>query len=528
MGTYLRARKRLLFVGGLLSMVFVAAPSPASAAPWRCEASALTGSLLNGTIKLPAVQANPGAIGCVAQTAGGGVKLPLPLDSAAVLAQTTVSGATDNPALQKVMSVGGLADVRVNGLPQLPLALPEIPIPAELKTIKVDIPALGPLLPSQSVTLDLTTALEALTSGRLLPDADLLRVQGAVAYASAGCIDGVPRVAGASKVAGISVLGQELPVNQLVEQTLTLLDTENIDPSNLNPALIDLSPIKLPLGVTLDSTLVKDLVLPAVRSAIDALPTISIPATLAHVKVTPGEQTNVDGLLVQRALRIQVGLLGQNLVDAVVGEAKAGIGDVNCAEPAALECTKKALTLVDVYERKGRVQLLGVADRKLAGQTADIVFEATGKVVAKAKIAADGAFRTTTALPSKKLRSGNQARYMARVGKEKSMNLKLARRMAVYEMVARDGKVLISGKVIGPLAGGSDRDIVVTRRVSCTKMEKVGTFRPESDGTFSISFKAPEDLKTAVYRLSTQVRKGSNPKLFDTYTLPRAVNLLGL
>jgi hypothetical protein len=69
----------------------------------------------------------------------------------------------------------------------------------------------------------------------------------------------------------------------------------------------------------------------------------------------------------------------------------------------------------------------------------------------------------------------------------------------------------------------------VTRRVSCTKMVKVGTFRPESDGTFSISFKAPADVKTAVYRLSTKVRKtASNPKTFDTFTLPRAVNLLGL
>lgn len=527
MGTYLRARKRLFFLGLAMAAAMSTAPSQASAAPWRCEASALSGSLLNGTIKLPAVQANPGAVGCVAQTSGGGVKLPLPLDSAAVLAQTSLSGATDNPAVQKVFSVGGLADVRVKGLPQLPLSLPEIPIPSELQTIQVQIPALSILVPAQTVTLDLSTALKALTSGRLLPDVDLLRVQGAVAYASAGCIDGVPRVAGASKVAGISVLGEELPVNQLVERTLTLLDTSNIDPSNLNPALVDLSPIKLPLGITLDSTLVKDLVLPAVRSAIDALPTISIPATLAQVKVTPGEQTTVGGLLTQRALRIQVGLLGQSLVDTVVGEAKAGIGDVSCVEPPALECTRKSLVLVDVFEKKGRVQLLGAADRKLAGKTADIVFEATGKVVARAKIAADGAFSTTAALPSKALRFGNDARYMARVGKEKSMNLKLARRMVVDEMVARDGKVVISGRVVGPMAGGKNRDILVTRRVSCTKMEKVGTFRPESDGTFSIAFTAPADVKTAVYRLSTQVRKGVNPKLFDTYTLPRAVNLLG-
>ena len=516
MGTYLRARKRFLLLGAAVALV--AAPSPASAAPWHCQASALSGSLLGGKVQLPSVTANAGALGCATAKAGQGLSLPAPLNSAALLAQTSVTG--DTPATQKVAAVGGIADLRLNPLPQLPIALPPIEIPAELSNVKVDLPAVG-LLPAQTISLDLRPAIETVLPNRNLPTADLLRVQGAVAYASAGCVGNVPQLAGASKVAGITVLGQELPVNEVVERTLKLLDSGEIDPSHL-----DVTGIQLPAGLSLDLPLVGPVLKTAIQQTLDSLPTISIPAALAHIKVSPGEQTRVGDLLTQRALRIQVGVLGQPILDTTVGEATVGAGDVNCAP--ALECTKKSLVLVDVFPKGGRVKLLGAADRKYAGQMVNIVFEATGKVVATAKVHEDGEFETTAPMPSAKLRNGNQARYMAVLGKEKSMNLKLARRMVVERMTARGGKVTIVGRVTGALAKGDDRDITVSRRISCTKMEKVGTFSPKADGTFKIVFNAPADARTAVYRLSSQVlfREGSE-KLFDTYTLPRAVNLLG-
>lgn len=524
MGTYVRARKRLLLFGAAVTVMVAAAPAPASAASWYCEASAVNGSLLGGAVKLPSVKANAGALACAAQTAGTGIKLPAPLDSAALVAQTSISGAADSPATQKVASVGGIADLRVDALPELPIKLPEVQLPAGLDAVKVEIPEVLGLLPAQTITVDLTGQINALLAGRALPTGDLLRVQGAVAYASAGCVGSAPQLAGASRVAGITVLGQELPVDQVVDRTLRLLDSGNIDPSNL-----DLAGITLPAGLSLDLPLVGPVVQTALQQALDALPTIALPEALARVKVTPGEQTRVGGLLTQRALRVEVGLLGQSILDAVVGEATVGAGDVNCAPQPALECAKKALVLVDVFRDRNRVQLLGAADRKYTGRTVNIVFEATGKVVARAKVDDDGAFETTAPLPAAKLRNGNRARYMAVIGKEKSMNLKLARRMVVSKMTARGGKVSIVGRVLGAMAGGDAREITVKRRVSCTKLETVGTFRPKSDGTFNIVFKAPKDARTAVYRLSTQVlfREGSS-KLFKTYTLPRAVNLLGL
>ena len=523
MGTYLHARKRLLILAAAATAMAAAAPAPAQAAtPWQCEASALSGSLLGGKVALPSVRANAGALGCSSQKAGAGISLPAPLNSAALLAQTSLTG--DDPATQKVMSVGGIADLRLNPVPQLPIALPPIEIPAALSAVEVDVPAVG-LLPAQTITLDLRPQIEALLPNRSLPTADLLRVQGAVAYASAGCVGGAPQLAGASQVLGITVLGQELPVNQIVEKALTLLDSGNIDPSNL-----DITAITLPAGLSLDLPLVGPVLRTAIQQTLDTLPTIAIPAALAQVKVSPGEQTRVGNTLIQRALRIQVGVLGQNILDTTVGEAMVGAGAVDCAPAVALECTKKSLVLVDVFPKAGRVKLLGAADRKYAGKTVNVVFEATGKVVARAKVAADGAFETTAPMPSAALRKGNKARYMAVIGNERSMNLKLARRMIVESITAKGGKVTIVGRVTGAMASGAARDITVKRRVSCTKLEKVGTFRPKADGTFRIVFDAPaEAARTAVYRLSTQVhfREGSS-KLFDTYTLPRAVNLLGL
>jgi hypothetical protein len=529
MGPTSRRRARLAVLGFALT-VAAAAPAPAGAAAWRCEAAAVTGSALNGAVALPAVRVGAGAADCANATAGSGLKLPSPLDSTVLVAQTAVTGAAGNPALQQILAVGGIADLRVKALPTLPVQLPAIEIPAALRTLTVTVPAvpnpvpaLPPLLPAQTLTLDVGPALDALEPERLLPSLDLLRVQGAVAYAAAGCLDGAPKLAGASQVAGISVLGADLPAGQFVDRALTLLDSGSIDPS-----AVDLTKITLPAGLSLDLPIVGPVLLTAIRGALDALPTIAIPATLAQVKVTPGEQTIAGGLLTQRALRVQVGIAGQSIVDATVGEATVGAGSVDCAaavENPALACTNKNLVLVDVFERKGRVQLLGAADRKLAGRTVDIVFAATGKVVARAKVARDGSFASTAPLPAARLR-GDDARYMAVLGKERSMNLKLDRRMIVDEMVARDGRVLISGRVSGLMATGADRTITVTRRVSCTKMEKVTSFRPESDGTFSVAFDAPADTRTAVYRLSTRVRKSSrNRKTFPTFTLPRAVNL---
>jgi hypothetical protein len=79
--------------------------------------------------------------------------------------------------------------------------------------------------------------------------------------------------------------------------------------------------------------------------------------------------------------------------------------------------------------------------------------------------------------------------------------------------------------VLPPL-GRPLQSITLTRRVSCTEEKVVTRFKPRSDGRFKVTVKAPRGGGTAVYRMTTKVRNSPNgTAMFETYTLPRAVDL---
>jgi hypothetical protein len=125
------------------------------------------------------------------------------------------------------------------------------------------------------------------------------------------------------------------------------------------------------------------------------------------------------------------------------------------------------------------------------------------------------------------VRGTNRARYQAVVGNERSLRLKLRRRMIVDGVTVRGNRVTIAGHVTRPLAAPR-RAIVVRRRVSCARTVVVKRVRPRPDGTFRVTVAAPPNQLAAVYRLTTQVRTNrSSRKLFPTFTLPRAVALGG-
>lgn len=217
----------------------------------------------------------------------------------------------------------------------------------------------------------------------------------------------------------------------------------------------------------------------AVKAVLDALPPIAIPATLPQVKVTPGRQVRTADTLLQQALRVEVSVAGQSLVDLVVGEAivrAAGACPATELDPGqsaavalVLGCTKRRLVLTDVQERGGRVQLLGVADRSLAGNRVSIRFTHTGKTVgARDRPAGRQLQRRRQA--ARRLRPTNQARYQAVIGRERSLALKLRRRMVLSATRSSNGKVTLSGRVVRPL-GRPVAEITVTRRVSCRRSE---------------------------------------------------------
>jgi hypothetical protein len=500
----------LLALAAACAASLTATAAPASAA-WNCDATALRGSVLGGAVVAP-VSANLGQPACRDQRADGSSLLPAPLGSSLLFAETALR----NPSLpivgQVANATGGLADLRLGPLGSLPV---DLPVEQAVESVPlVSVPGVPPLVPP--LTLDLRPALRnTLTS---LQNLDVLSLQSVVSYASGSYANGLPNLNGSSSVAGLRVLGQDIPTDRAVDQTIELLGAQTIDPSTLDIASL------LPPGVSLP------LVQTAVQAALDALPPIQLPATLAQLRTTGPTTTRTSDSLTQRAMGLDLRVANLPILDVVMGEAsiRAGTLPGGTAAPsatAALQCTTRRLVLIDVVQKGGRVQILGAADRRYIGRTVDIVFTGTNRRVARARVRRDGTFTTTAPLPRRTLRATNRARYQARVGREQSLRLKLQRRMIVRSLRVERGKVRISGRVTRPLAAPA-RTIEVRRRESCKKWVLVKRIRPRRDGTFSTTVAAPSGKLAATYRFATRVRKTRrNPKTFPTFTLPRHVDL---
>jgi hypothetical protein len=520
-GELLRTEARMKVAGiklSVIALVAVGVVTPqAHAAGWSCEASAVRAAVLGSPLAEPVV-ANKGQALCRTATGASTAGLPSLLSVSTLAAQTGVAGPEGTPGAQTVTASGGLVDLGLRILPSVPIKLPVDDVVERMEPLSVPLPTL-PGLPS-SISVDLRPALRAAVPNGGLPDTDLVRVRSAVAYASGRCAGSGVQLDGTSRVAGVSVLGQDLPLSGAIAQTFQLVSGRTVDPSSF-----DLSSIALP-GIAPELVPV---VQTALKPALDALPDITIPATLAQIGIQPGTQERSGGRLVQRALTVSVSILGQRLADTIVGEAIVGSDDVTCTTgnvaEAALQCTTRRLVLTDVFARGGRVVLTGAADRRYIGKRVRIFFPHQRRYVASAVVRKDGTFRTTAALPARRLRGTNLARYQARIGKERSLRLKLQRRMIVRTVRVSGSKVRISGRITRPLAAPAQR-IVISQRVSCTKSKVVARVTPRRDGTFSVTVKAPPKQQAAVYRLATRVRKTMrNPKTFPTFTLPRYVDL---
>jgi len=548
-----------------LGIAGLGAASPADAATGRlgCAAGAVSGTVL-GQAVAPLASAGDLSSACRTQDASGA--LAPALGTASALARTRLEGNTSDPAAQRATSVAGLSDLKIGALDSLLGALPVPALPAGLDALNVPLPV---VLPTGTATSTGTTTLPTVgglpglptipslpvvgdpvsTVTSLLPSAikidaldavrallpaapalpDLLSLSAARSTATAACAGGVPVLDGATDLVGLKVLGQDLGTGGLLERALTVAPG-----SSIPLAGADLSKIALPAGLSFADPVVGPVLANAVRSALAALPPIDIPALVANVKLTPAAQErSADGTtLTQRAARLQVSLLGRDLVDLALGEARVAATGVDCAPAApvapasqlAIECAKRPVTLVDVAQRKEHVSLLGAVAKQHVGRSVSIVFAATGEKVATAVVRPDGFFRAKAPLPPAAMRSSNDARYLAVLDGHKSLALKLQRRMRISKLSNRGERILMIGKITGPLVPG--QEIVIRRRESCTKDVIVKRFTPTRAGTWKAWLPAPTEGQAAVYRATTQVfGADETEKRFPTFTLPGYVSL---
>jgi hypothetical protein len=481
----------------LLGLALLAtAPAPASAQGYTCEASALAATL-GPSPRTEPITANKGEPACKAAAAGGNPPAsPLPITGSLLSATTDLQPPSGSPSAQTATAAGGVGELRIAGLP-IPLERPDTSGLPE----QVDLGGIAVIRPRDIVN--------ALVPERF--DAELLNLRALRAQVTGRCVNGATQLTGTSSVLGISVLGQELPVDRAVSQSLTVAGAETIHFADLTPDQLGIP------GV--------DIVL--VRQLLEQIPDVAVPATVARVAITPGRKIEGGGKLTQHALDLTLTVGGQNVVDLTVGEATVGAAQVNCGGVAdlALQCTSRRIVLIDVLRSKGRVKLLGAANRRYAGKRVKIRLMATGKVVARPLVRRTGLFTATAKLPRKKLRGTNRARYQAEIAKEKSLRLKLVRRMLVSSTGVSGKRVTIAGRVVRPLGAPVQR-VIVKRRLSCGRYQVIKRFTPPASGRFKITVGGPGSQQAAVYRLQTRVRKFvSNSKLYPTFTLPRYVDL---
>jgi hypothetical protein len=231
---------------------------------------------------------------------------------------------------------------------------------------------------------------------------------------------------------------------------------------------------------------------------------------------------------------------GDGLIDAKdPGCVLAGVytpqKDSEASIAAIAQCAKGALQLTDVFGRRGRTLLRGVAGPDAVGKKVAIFSTwDEDKQVATATVQGDLTFTTTAPLPPRDIRETNAARFQARLGTKRSLNLKFSRRMTetVASRVAAT-RVKIGGRVTKPLAVPRATVLVRAAR-SCQSEQRfrgvvvARGVKVASSGTWSASITLPKALRgEKVYlRAQTRVRQTTrSARTFATYTLIQGVAL---
>ncbi|HEX3874706.1 MAG TPA: hypothetical protein VHW26_11210 [Solirubrobacteraceae bacterium] len=528
------------------------AASPAPTA-FNCDATALSLTLLTlNPITLGS--ANAGSTKCQNED-GTLLTIPasagLPLTAGVLVAKTGVS--TDGQTATAVggvtglgVGLGGSVLAQITGPISQDLTGSATPITLTNGTIQTLLTGLGLGGSIPTVTQgDLGTALSQILDSALsqVLDGSIAGIGVADSIATTKCVSGKAVLSGQSQLAGLQVLGQNIPLDPVVNQALNLLNTGQLDQLNLattiNSLLTNLETslglqalANGPLGPTVTSleNALDNLLNTTVQPLLTNLLTAAQPLinSIIDITVQPDIQTKTATQLTQTALHLNVTLLGQSIADLTVGQARVSQDSVQCTSPvavASLQCTNRKLTLIDVLQHGNHTYVTGAAQSNLIGKKVGIFFTHTGKRVGTATVRKSGLFSTNVPLPPANLRMSNSARYYAKYGEQTTLKLKFSRRMHITHLTSSGGKVRISGTVTQPLLSPV-RKIVIRRRISCTKSVTVKTLVGNSAGTFSTTLAAPPSKQAGVYRATTFVRQNTHStKPFPTFTLPGYVQI---
>src|ERR1700722_17938030 len=193
------------------------------------------------------------------------------------------------------------------------------------------------------------------------------------------------------------------------------------------------------------------------------------------------------------------------------------------AERVLLGCGKSKLVLNDVYTHGHHVMVRGSATKSFAGKRVRIVLNGR-RQVASAVVKADGQFSTTAPLPAAHGRLLAATRYLAQLGKLRSLNLKLTRRLVLEAPTSKGTAVTLSGQLEPPLTKPVT-PVVIEQELACGTPTIVKSFPPPRSGRYHVSLSVPSGTKAAIFRIRSRVAADAHSLKhgFATYSLPLPV-----
>jgi hypothetical protein len=207
------------------------------------------------------------------------------------------------------------------------------------------------------------------------------------------------------------------------------------------------------------------------------------------------------------------------------GSTTAGIASTAAAiEELLLGCNGAHLQLSDAYIQGGHVALSGSAPRSRAGSRVEILFGTRLTPVAHATVRPDGTFSTTAPLPPARIREALSTRYEAELGHERSLHLKLTRRLLLEPPHAAATTVTLSGRLYPPLTKPVST-VVIEQQLECHRTTIAGEFKPGAGGRFRVQVKVPANARAAIFTLKSKVAANAHSLAhgFTTYSLPLPV-----
>lgn len=182
-------------------------------------------------------------------------------------------------------------------------------------------------------------------------------------------------------------------------------------------------------------------------------------------------------------------------------------------------CGRRQISLVRADAKGRKVVLSGLVSQRNAGRPVRIFANYGAKKKAKharwtrlatVKASAAGQFTVRVKRPPSRLFA--KARFFARVGRSRSVALKLPQSLASRSVRKVGKNIEVRGTVKRSLLG--KRNAVVVRRIVCGRYQTVGNAKPSKSGRYTVRFPAPALSVAALYRAEAKVLAKSHSKRY--------------